>query len=157
MYKIIGTDLKEYGPISAETLRQWIAEGRVNANTRVQTEGTLAWVTLAQMPEFGVTMPVSTPPTLVMPPSGPAKNNLANWAFGVSIFSLVCCQHLGGIVSLVLGILALTESKKLPNEEGKGFAIAAIVIGAACLIITVIFGILYFSIFSEAMKHGFPK
>ena len=28
MYKIIGGDQKEYGPIGAEQIRQWIAEGR---------------------------------------------------------------------------------------------------------------------------------
>ena len=36
MYKIIGADLKEYGPVSVEQLRQWISEGRVNAQTKVQ-------------------------------------------------------------------------------------------------------------------------
>ena len=36
MYEIIGADGKEYGPISFEQIRQWIAEGRVNAQTRVQ-------------------------------------------------------------------------------------------------------------------------
>jgi hypothetical protein len=27
-YKIIGADLMEYGPVSAEQIRQWINEGR---------------------------------------------------------------------------------------------------------------------------------
>ena len=35
MYKIIGADQKEYGPVTAEQLRQWIAEGRVNGQTSV--------------------------------------------------------------------------------------------------------------------------
>ena len=39
MYKIIGADQKEYGPVSAEQLRLWIAEGRVNGQTSVWPEG----------------------------------------------------------------------------------------------------------------------
>ena len=52
MYKILGGDGKEYGPISAATLRQWISEGRANAQTQVQAEGSTAWVALGQIPEF---------------------------------------------------------------------------------------------------------
>ena len=31
MYKILGGDGKEYGPVLADTLRQWVREGRANA------------------------------------------------------------------------------------------------------------------------------
>jgi hypothetical protein len=40
MYKIIGADGKEYGPITADQLRAWIVEGRANAQTKVLMEGT---------------------------------------------------------------------------------------------------------------------
>jgi hypothetical protein len=52
MYKIIGADQKEYGPVTAEQLRQWLAEGRVSAQTSVQSEGTTEWKPLASFPEF---------------------------------------------------------------------------------------------------------
>ena len=52
MYKMMGADGKEYGPISADQLRQWIAEGRANAQTRVLAEGATEWKTLAELPEF---------------------------------------------------------------------------------------------------------
>ncbi len=39
MYTIIGSDQKEYGPASAEDLRQWLADGRINAQTRARQEG----------------------------------------------------------------------------------------------------------------------
>jgi hypothetical protein len=57
MYRIIGADGKEYGPISAEQLRQWIAEGRVNAQTRVLAEGATEWKTIAETPEFAAAVP----------------------------------------------------------------------------------------------------
>ena len=42
----------EYGPVSPEQLRQWIAEGRANAQTLVQAEGSADWKPLGQFPEF---------------------------------------------------------------------------------------------------------
>jgi hypothetical protein len=66
MYKIIGADGNEYGPITAEQLRQWIAEGRANAQTRVLLEGTSEWKPLSAFPEFMVSAPAA-PPTLSSP------------------------------------------------------------------------------------------
>ena len=57
-YKIIGTDLQEYGPVSAEQVRQWMAEGRVNSQTKVQSEGG-EWKPLAEVPEFTAASPVA--------------------------------------------------------------------------------------------------
>jgi hypothetical protein len=67
MYKIIGVDQKEYGPVSAEQLRQWIAEGRVNAQTRVQAEGSAEWKPLSAYPEFAASFPAAPPPPSVAP------------------------------------------------------------------------------------------
>jgi hypothetical protein len=50
MYKIIGADGKEYGPISAEVLRQWLDEGRANGQTKVLPEGATEWKTIADVP-----------------------------------------------------------------------------------------------------------
>jgi uncharacterized membrane protein len=52
MYKIIGADKKEYGPVSAEQLRQWVAEGRVNAQTSIQAEGATEWKPVSTFSEF---------------------------------------------------------------------------------------------------------
>ena len=52
MYKIIGADGREYGPITAEQLREWIAEGRANAQTRALAEGAAQWKTLTEYLEF---------------------------------------------------------------------------------------------------------
>ncbi len=51
MYKIIGGDGNEYGPVSLEVMRQWLAENRVNGETQVRGE-TTEWKPLAQFPEF---------------------------------------------------------------------------------------------------------
>lgn len=80
MYKIIGGDGKEYGPVTLDQVKQWIAEGRCNAQTRVCEEGSTEWKPLAQFPELAVALPLAPPPptqgAAVVPPServrGPA-------------------------------------------------------------------------------------
>src|SRR3989442_148035 len=52
MYKIIGADQREYGPVPVEQVRKWIAEGRANAQTKACSEGSSEWKTLAGFPEF---------------------------------------------------------------------------------------------------------
>jgi hypothetical protein len=51
MFKIIGADHREYGPASAERVRQWILAGRVNAQSRIQSEGGV-WQTVGDLTEF---------------------------------------------------------------------------------------------------------
>jgi len=72
MYKIIGGDQKEYGPISIDQLRAWIAEGRVNAQTQVLPEGATEWKALGDLPGFAVTSPGTVPAMPAPPPAGSA-------------------------------------------------------------------------------------
>jgi hypothetical protein len=52
MYKIIGGDHKQYGPISGEDVHKWIAEGRLNAQSLAQAQGDIEWKQLSAFPEF---------------------------------------------------------------------------------------------------------
>ncbi len=52
MYRIIGGDRKEYGPVSGDDLRRWLAEGRLNAQSQAQAEGTAEWKPLTAFSEF---------------------------------------------------------------------------------------------------------
>ncbi len=56
MYKIIGADGREYGRLTVEQLHQWIREGRANAQTKVEPEGSTDWKPLAEIPEFAPTL-----------------------------------------------------------------------------------------------------
>ena len=64
MYRILGSDGNEYGPVSTEQLRLWIAEKRVNSETRVQGEDGV-WRFLREMPELVVLL---HPPVLASSP-----------------------------------------------------------------------------------------
>jgi hypothetical protein len=72
MFKIIGADQKEYGPIAAEQIRQWIKDGRLNAQTRAQRDGG-EWQTLSAFEEFAdLLQPATAGPTAPPPGSAPA-------------------------------------------------------------------------------------
>ena len=62
-YKLIGADLKEYGPVSAEQIRQWLTEGRVDSQTKLRAEGGGEWKRLADVPELAVALPDTASPT----------------------------------------------------------------------------------------------
>lgn len=76
MYFIQGADQKEYGPVSAEQLRQWIAENRLNRFSAARAEGEATWKTLGDFPEFaealGISAPVTSPQ--LIPPAPPAPS-----------------------------------------------------------------------------------
>ncbi len=52
MYKIIGIDGRQYGPVTAEQVKEWIAAGRANGQTRAQFEGETDWKPLSAFAEF---------------------------------------------------------------------------------------------------------
>jgi GYF domain 2 len=61
MYRIIGADQKEYGPVTADQIRGWIAEGRANAQTQVRLESELEWRPISSFPEFAAALSSGAP------------------------------------------------------------------------------------------------
>ncbi len=123
-YKVIGVDQKEYGPVAEEQLHQWIVDGRVNAQTRVQAEGATGWKTLSELPEFGGAFQVSTPPPLPAGTAGiPARTSgLAITSLVLGILGMVTCGItvlLSAPVGLILGIVAMN---RIGTSSGKPFS-----------------------------------
>ncbi len=52
MFTIIGADGKEYGPVTADQIQQWIAENRLTRTMQVRREGTTEWLQIGDCPEF---------------------------------------------------------------------------------------------------------
>jgi len=52
MFTILGADGKEYGPVTAGKLHEWIAGGRANLQTKARREGETEWKTLGDFPEL---------------------------------------------------------------------------------------------------------
>lgn len=62
MFIIIGADGKEYGPVATDKVRDWIAGGRANLQTRARRDGETEWKTLGDFQEFVVTAEPTPPP-----------------------------------------------------------------------------------------------
>jgi uncharacterized RDD family membrane protein YckC len=52
MFTIIGGDGKEYGPVTVEQIRTWIASGRANLDTQAKALGTDEWRRVGDFAEF---------------------------------------------------------------------------------------------------------
>jgi hypothetical protein len=130
MYTIIGGDGREYGPVTADQVRSWIAAGRANRDTRAKALGSDTWKTLADFQEFfgpapaggeAAPAPVSAPASaLQAPPQRPSKLDIAScyersWSllkanfwplFGASLLMSVIYGALG--YSMLQGIFVVT-------------------------------------------------
>jgi hypothetical protein len=113
MYKIIGADQKEYGPVSAEQLRAWMAEGRVNAQTRVLPEGATEWKMLGDLPEFAAPAPSMMPAMAATPvPRSAAADQVNGPAIGLIVVAV-----LGVVLAIVALIVNLAGASFLPNPR----------------------------------------
>lgn len=149
MYKIIGADGKEYGPISAEQLRQWIAEGRANAQTRVCAEGTTEWKPLSAFPEFVFPTP-GAPPTLssAMPvaSSNPAQL-VAGPAIGLIVVAIL--YLLGDALFLLASLIGATS---LARQQVSQQTMAEMTHGIRAIISMVVTALVAFVILAGALK-----
>ena len=118
MYKIIGADGKEYGPITAEQLKQWIAEGRANRQTKILPEGGTEWRTLAEIPELAAALPISPLPTPVMATGvGSATEQVRGPAVGLIVTAILgFLAQVAALVMNVLGVSLGAMQKQVPTE-----------------------------------------
>lgn len=140
MYRIIGGDQKEYGPISADEVRTWIKERRLNAVSLVRSEGGTDWKPLSLFPEFSSTLASMVPGAIATPAAAGVlieqrSNSMAVTGLVLSCFSLICCACVpASILGIVFSILGLQQANRDPAQTGRPLAIAGIIIGALALI-----------------------
>jgi hypothetical protein len=145
MYKIIGQDGKEYGPISGEQLRQWISQNRIESRSPVFADGAKDWTFVGLLPEFanyfaGEIPPAIAPQTIAPPTPMRKTNGFAMAGLICGILSVTLCLCCGGIpfnvLGLIFSIVALMQINEHPQlHEGRGLAIAGIILAAVSLLI----------------------
>jgi hypothetical protein len=143
MYKILGADKKEYGPATADQIRQWIAEGRVTAGTQVQAEGSSQWKSVSEFREFdaalaarvGSPAPMSPPGPPSISPTAAPTSGLAVTSLVLGVLSFVGCSILTGIPAIITGHIAHNRSRKSPQQfGGGGLALAGLIMGYLSLV-----------------------
>jgi Domain of unknown function (DUF4190)/GYF domain 2 len=143
MYKIVGADQKEYGPVTAEELRRWVAEGRADAQTRVQREGGTEWKLLGALPEFASAFAAPPPPQPTPAPPAPPTlqpapfagqppertNGMAIAGLALAIFGLFqCCGPVFSTLGLIFSCLALSQISQHTKQRGRTLAIAGVIL-----------------------------
>jgi hypothetical protein len=152
MYKIIGADQKEYGPITGEQIRFWITEGRVNAQTKACAEGSTDWKTLGSFPEFseafGLGAASASAGTSFGPIGSSSGRETALQAIKGPAIALKVTAILGLVmvaIGLVMNMMSLTghpitfglqrmgdpNMQKMFNQLGGGLGIVQGLIGGA--------------------------
>jgi prepilin-type processing-associated H-X9-DG protein len=137
MYKIKAGDGKEYGPIAADTLRQWVNQGRANGQTPVLPEGATQWTTLGACAEFAGLFPGTMAGVAGAAPGQPLPPAKTS---GLAITSLVLgilgCTSLFG---LILGFIALNKINKSGGRlGGRGVALAGVIVSGCMMVLAVI-------------------
>jgi hypothetical protein len=107
MFKIIGADGKEYGPVAVYQIREWIKEGRANQGTMAQQTGDMDWKPLGQYAEFadlpGAKPPVVTPKSADIAPSPNVASGTDSVAWAQAV-QMVNGPAIGLIITMVVGI-----------------------------------------------------
>lgn len=149
MYKIIGTDGQQYGPVSVNQIRQWIAEGRIEHQTPVFVDGAKDWNFTGRLPEFAGLFAGGTPPPIAPLTRGaamagqlPRTNSFAltGMIFGILSVTLFCCccGFPFGLLGLIFSLIGLSQIKHSPHlYEGRGLAIAGLSLSIASLVLGV--------------------
>ena len=167
MYKIIGADGREYGPATAGQLRQWMAEGRANAQTPTLAPGAPEWKPLGALPEFAGHFAPSIPPVIgplkpVTSTAGqlPKTNSFATAGLVFGILSATgfccCCGCPFNILGLVFSLIGLSQINRHPElYEGRGLAIAGLILSVASLVLGFGLAFLNFALHPENFEWHF--
>lgn len=141
---------QQLGPFTEAELKAQLASGAISATDYVWWEGQTEWLVLGQTPLAAASpvpaspMPPAAPPVVGQPMPGMVAptSQLAIWALVCGCVSLFCWLFVS-IPAVVIGHMALKDLKKNPAQQGRGMAIAGLVLGY----ITLALGLLYLCLF----------
>lgn len=140
MYTIIGADGKEYGPVPADKVRDWIANGRANADTRIKAAGG-NWTTVGALPEFGAAparaftapAPAAGGSPFTAPPAPAASGAVELAGRGTRLVAVILDSMIGfgvalpGLITLgISGVFAEQSSEANPAALAAGFGLLGI-------------------------------
>ena len=96
MYRVIGINGQQYGPVPPEQIRRWLAENRLNAQSLAQLEGQPEWKPLAAWSEFASELKAAPPPISANAPPYPVPDPVIAARAANKIPAGICGILLGG-------------------------------------------------------------
>ncbi len=153
MYTIIGADQKQYGSITDESVRRWIAEARLSAQSLMKAEGETEFRPLETFPEFAEALaakaavgltPPPLPATAIATGATPAKTSgVAVASLVLGILSIITCGVtllISAPLGLVLGLVAMNKIGKSQGQlGGRGLALAGLITSCTALLLLPVF------------------
>lgn len=109
MYIIIGGDGKQYGPITDEDVRKWIAEGRLNQHSMVKAESDAEFRPLSNYPEFAAMLGSPSPIAGVAPVLGVSSHGRQ------AALQKVKVPAIGLMVSAIVSIISIIMELFFPS------------------------------------------
>jgi len=164
-YTIIGADHKHYGSVSADSVRLWIGEGRLNAQSLLKAEGELEFRPLETFPEFADALAAKTAPAPPPPlPSDAAAmasvrtSGLAITSLVLGIVAIATCGILlliAAPVGLILGLVSMNQIRKSQGQlKGRGLALAGVIISCVALLLIPVFAALLLPALAQAKQKA---
>ena len=156
LYSIIGGDQKPYSSVTADDIRRWIADGRLNAQSLMREENDTEWRALSAFPEFADALAATSapPPPFSSPtPAASGGRDAALQLVKGPVIGLKVTAIVGLVLvaaGLVLNILTLNgfhigpqqiidpQMQKLFSTLGGGLGIVQDIIGGVVGVIVLI-------------------
>jgi hypothetical protein len=133
----IARDGKQLGPFSLEEINRQLEAGTLSLSDQAWYEGAAGWAALSTVPGVRAAVSSATAPgpaaiATAAPVRSGATEPLAIWSLVLSLVGLMgfCCGGpLLGIGAVVCGHLALSKINANPNLQGRGLALAGLIMG----------------------------
>ena len=160
-YTIIGGDQKQYNLVTADDIRAWIADGRLNEQSLMKAEGDAEFRPLPDFPEFADAIAAKAAESIAPSPlpavasPGPAKTSgLAIASLVLGILGLFTCGA-AALIGLILGIIAMSKIRKSQGAlGGSGIALAGVIVSAVFLLLLPIFAAMLLPALATAKQQA---
>jgi len=137
MWKVRGVDGRDYGPADSQTIKRWISEGRIRAETMILNLSTGEWARAGAIPEFASLFGIaqSNEPPVIPTQKEEVKIAVApREVSGLSVASFILGLFgwlpFASILAIIFGAISLGQiSASNGKLGGRGFALAGLILG----------------------------
>lgn len=144
-YAMIGSDGKQYGPITLAQIKSWVGEGRIAADTQIWRSDTNSWLPASQYVELGLGQPIPprppAPGVIQATTVGSADQMLQRralsgmrWFYWIAALSVINALTFSSGVVFVVGLAVTRVISKFTMQmdsggKGVGFVLIAVAAG----------------------------